>query len=100
MCNIVGFGGALMAGLGMFLGGALTTKFHLKLHHMAALVVASNAIFAITLTSGILISCAQHDEFHITRYLTCVMKVNCLISAIYFKGNKDFWSLLFSLKRD
>ena len=65
---VIGFGGAMMAAFFVFTGGAVTAKFHLKLHQMAAMVVVGNSIFAITSAMGMFISCEQHDDLHFSRF--------------------------------
>ena len=57
----------MMAAFGVFTGGAVTAKFNLKLHQMAAMVVVGNSIFAITAAMGMFISCEQHDDLHFSR---------------------------------
>ncbi len=62
-----GFGGAMMAAIGLMTGGALTTRYNLKIHQMAFFILISNAIFCICLASLMLVSCPQNDELHISR---------------------------------
>lgn len=64
---VAGFGGAMMVALGMIVGGALTSRFHLKVHQMATVVVVCNGLFVCAIIMGLFVSCEQHDDLHILK---------------------------------
>ncbi len=58
-----------MAACGVLVGGAVTTRFRLRLHQMALLVGVCNALFAAAIAAAMLVSCDQRDALQSLGYV-------------------------------